>query len=525
MSFLKSKLRFGYFLVFIISFVVNFSYSQVIDKTNFRIDTLRAFYTSGVPPFQIKGSVYLSFKIPAGKVANLLMKTNPTGSYSSLGTFGNASSIQTQRISTTIQGLNVRDDIYCYYLELINGASTLVTKELCSIPFTNEAAVSVNNRIVFQVGSYQPGTEFQFQTFRPFISGTCESAPSICNDDIDDFATNTKTVAPYRARKEYNSIVKCGEVKIFQVKIDIDGMISISDTIRNIGYTKQIPPILIEDWAYTTVENDKVKLVWKNDETINDITLEKRFIIERKDGQNGAYFTLPQSPLLERKPGILKFSWEFVDLTSDPSNMEHFYRIKYEDYCANISPAIDVAPIFLKQDAGTFELLWNTINNDKVVDYEVEFFDIPSAEPRKTLLILPKANKYKAETSNYYRIRGKQVGGEGSYIYSNFIPNNENLSVQNPNVFTPDNKGPSETETFKVTSLAAYTFYIAIYDRNGLLVYFSDNYQAHRKDGWNGKLIYTDIDMPEGIYAFQVEVTNSNHRNFTKRGSVLLIRN
>lgn len=528
MKFNKSN-SFFKILIVIFSVILSGNVFSQINKTTFRIDTLKANWTSGSVPSQIKGEIYLSFKIPAGFTANLLMKSTPTGNYVTKGTFGDVTSTSTQRIRTKIPDLLVRVDIYCFYLELKNGSSTLATKELCSIPFTKEANVSVNNRIVFQIGSYQPGTEIPFNTFRPFITGKCESAPEICIDDDDTFATNTKTIAPYRATKEYNSIVKCGEVKIYQVTIDVDGdgsMISISDTINYRGYTKQIPSKILDEWAYATVENDKVKLVWKNGVSINsNYTLEYKFILERKDGPNGTFTALPSASELERKTGnTQKFSWEYVDPTSTPTKIQHLYRLRYEDFCSNLSPQINVNPIFLSQDKKTFELVWSTENNNKVGDYEVEFFDLPTIEVRKILLIQPKKNIYKAETSNYYRMKAKQISGDGTYIYSNFIPNDENLTVLNPNVFTPDGKGPAETETFKVTSVAAYTFAITIYDRYGLMVYFSDDYVKHRRDGWDGKLIYTDIDLPEGAYVFQVEVSNSNRRSFTKRGSVILIR-
>jgi regulator of replication initiation timing len=526
MFFTKSHYIFLFFLTILFITSINTVFGQTFNETNFRIDTLKASYTSGSTATEVIGSVYVSFKIPAGYTANLLMKTNPTGAYQSQGTFGDVTSTELQRVRTSIPNLKIRTDVYCFFLELKNGNAILATKELCSIPFIKESTNSANNRLVFQVGSYQPGTKTTFATFRPFITGKCISDLG-CSDDIDDFATNTRNVAPYRVRKEYGSEVKCGELKIFETLINIDGMITISDTIRNVGDTKQSPAKLVDEWIYATIENRKVKLIWKNNEVTtknNSYTIEKKFIIERKEGPNGTYITLPTRPDLERMAGSLKTSWDFTDTNADPEKKQYFYKVKYEDYCANLSPDIEISPIFLQQDKKVFDLLWTAENNDKVADYEVEYFDIPSGDPRNTLLITPKANRYDAETANYYRVKGQQTLGDGAFIYSNFIPNDENLTVLNPTVFTPDGKGPEESETFKVTSVSAVTFNIAIYNRQGLLVYFSDDYKAHRRDGWNGKLIYTDIDLPEDVYAFQVEVTNSNRRNFTKRGSVLLVR-
>ena len=531
MPFFKSDKFFNEFLAILIVFALKTTnFAQSIDKTNFRIDTLKAYWTSGVAPAQIRGSIYLSFKIPAGKEAKVLMKTGPTGIYTAVGSFGDLTSTQTQHHSTRIPNLLVRDEIYCFYLELKNGASTLVTKELCSIPIAIEANLTSDNRYVFQLGSYQPGISNPNSAFRPFISGKCFGVNLGCTDDLDDFTTNTKLVAPYRARKEFNSFVKCGEKKVFEALIDVDGMITISDTIRKIGFTKQIPPKLNELLCYATVENENVNLIWENNTAnrtgLDDYILENKFILERKDGENGNFQKISE---IERLEGDNRQRWSYVDKTSTPSKIQHFYILRYQDYCDNESPNIDITPIFLQQNKD-FKLFWNNHNNDLVINYYAELFDYIGATPRKTDIVTPKDNIWKTDVANYYRIKAnwknKSTGSEETdfYIYSNYIPNDLNLTVLNPNVFTPDGKGPIESETFKVFCLGNDEFEIIIYDRNGLMVYYSNDYKKHQRDGWNGKLIYTDIDCKEDQYVFQVNVTNSNHRGFVKRGNVLLVR-
>jgi gliding motility-associated-like protein len=504
--------------VLLIAFLVliNFGANSQVDL---KIDTLKAIYTSGTAPFTVKGKIYLSFSIPAGKQASLQMKTNPTGNYNSVGTFGNTFSTNTQTFTTEIPNLNIRVDIYCFKLEIIN--SNLVSKELCSIPFSKLQGVNLLNQIVFRIGSYQPGTIQNF--IRPFISGKCVS-DFACTDDFEDFVSLSQPAPPYIVEKPFTTTVRCGEKKVFQVKIDIEGMVSISDTIQNTGFVKVKPPILRSEWAYATVDNNRVRFFWKNDETINDsLTLENKFIIERKDGPSGTFQELPQDPNLVRKTGVAKFEWEFVDNTSTPNKVQHFYRIKYEDFCGNVSPTLDVNPIFLKQEANTFELVWNSENNSKIIDYELEFFDLLTTPPSNTLTIQPKANKYKAQTSNYYRIKAKQFGGDKTYIYSNYTVNDENIKVLNPTIFTP--KGDGINDKFRVYCAAQRTFYISIYNRAGQLVYFSDNYEKHTDEGWDGKMINSGADCEEGQYVFQVDVTNSNDKKFTKRGNILLIRN
>lgn len=516
------KYKYLYFLNFlIIFFIFNVKcFSQTIDKSNLRVDTLKAIWTSGFAPFQIKGKIYLSFKIPGGKQGDLFMKRGTTGSYTKINTFGDVLTNTTQQIRTEIPDLNIRNEIYCFYISVDNGGP-VVSQELCSVPIIKLPNISPEGKIVFRVGSYQPATS---ETFRPRIVGKCISDFG-CKDDEEEFATNSR---PALVEKPVGTKVKCGEIKVYQITTQVEGMITISDTIKSIGFIKQIPPKLIDSWVYATVEdNGNVKLLWQNNDVINDsLIAEKRFIIERKDGINGNYVKLPQDPSLERTAANASTTkWSFTDPATNAVKTQYFYKLSYEDYCSNISLSSDANPIFLSQDKDKgFPLVWNNDNNSKVADYEVEYISTNKpVEITNTLIIQPKANIYKAQTANYYRIKGRQIGGDGKYIYSNLTPNDEKIDVLAPSVFTPD--GDIHNNEFKVFAVGAATFKIHIYNRAGLLVYFSDNPEQHKKDGWDGKIIYTNIECEEGQYVFQALVTNSNGRVFSKKGNFLLVRN
>ncbi len=501
-----------------------------VPRTNplqLNIDTLRASYTSGGGSFQVKGSIFLSFKLPAGIIGTVYMKNSPTSGYIAIGNYGNSASTTIQTIKAEFKSLNVRDDIYCFYIEAKEISGTIsYSRELCSIPFFKEPKNTDDNKNVLEIASYQPGTDSPNDKFRPIITSKCLDKFG-CVDEDDDFVTNTKNVAPYRARKSLNAIVKCGETKVFQVKITINNMVSLSDTLQNIGKTNTIPTKLSTEWAWATVENDLVKLIWKNDLTkVDTFTIEKKFIVSRKDN-NGTFvqLTTPKT-LIRQNAGDSKSNWEFLDTTSKPTTIKHSYELKYEDFCGNVSFPINVYPIYLRQDDVNFDLIWDDENNSRIDQYELEYYDETNLPARKSIAI-PSGNSNRfspPETANYYKLKGKQKRGDGSNIFSNFTLNNEKIIVYNPTVFTPDGKGPIKSETFKVFCKSTATFNIYIYDRNGQLVYFSDNYFAHNRDGWDGKLIYTDLDAEEGTYVFQVNVTNKNKVKFSKKGAFQLVR-
>jgi CHU_C Type IX secretion signal domain len=494
------------------------------NQLGLKIDTLRAYYTSGKAPEQVKGSIDLLFRLPANQLVTVLMKTNPSGTYTSIGNYGSSTINSVQQIKVTIPNLNVRDVFYCFKIEGKDNLGQVSTSlELCSIPYNKEVNNSADNKVVLQVGSYQPaGPQSGFQ---PVITSDCFEALG-CVADEDRFTTNTISVFPYKARKELGAKIRCGEIKIFQVTIGIEGMVSISDTIHNFGYTTNTPGKIIDKWAYATVENEKVKLRWINDAVKNnDYAAEKKFIISRKDDNASAYTTLNTTATQFIHPGNNKFEWEFIDNTSTPETKKHAYQLKFEDFCGNSSFPIDLYPIFLKQNP-KFELEWSAENDNKVTGYELEYFnekDDPS--PRKVVpLDLPENRYLTPDAANYYRIKAKQKEGDVSTIYSNFSINDAEIVVTNPTIFTPDGKGPEESETFKVHCSAYNTFSIIIYDRNGMMVYNSDSYTAHRREGWNGKLPFSNIDASEGVYVFQVDVTNKVLRKLAKRGVFVLVR-
>jgi CHU_C Type IX secretion signal domain len=504
-------------------FGINSATSQK-NTLGLKIDTLKAFYTSGQAPQKVIGTIELSLTLPPKQTATLFMKTNPQGSYTSFNNYGNNTAVNNQNLKVSIPNLFVRDDIYCFKLEAKDAPGSLSTsKELCSVPFYKVPKNNADDKVVLEIKSFQPADPGQ--GFSAIITSNCLD-PSACTADIDRNTLGHNSIFPYTVEKVLEAKVRCGEEKIFQITLNIEGMISISDTIHNFGITKNIPGNILDKWLYATVDKDKVNLKWRNDIIVNpeNYALAKKFVVSRKDENRGIFNALATTDTQFIHPTGNKFEWQFTDPTSSPETKKHDYQLKYQDFCGNESFATNVSPIFLSQNS-SFELIWSNENDSKVTGYELMFYDKKEGNPRNIKPLSLTENKFLSdETAIFFRIRGKQKDGDGSYIYSNFLENSAEIIVNNPTIITPDGQGPPESETFKVYCSAYNSFSIVIYDRNGQKMYESTSYEAHKREGWNGKLPFSDIDAPEGIYIFQVDVENKVFKKLSKKGSFLLVR-
>ncbi|HEY8933713.1 MAG TPA: PKD domain-containing protein [Cyclobacteriaceae bacterium] len=83
------------------------------------------------------------------------------------------------------------------------------------------------------------------------------------------------------------------------------------------------------------------------------------------------------------------------------------------------------------------------------------------------------------------------------------------------NVFTPNNSGPVETETWNIGNSSEYTnCEINVYNRQGLRVFSSIGYPTP----WNGT--YNGQQLPEGVYFYVIGCPNAK----AKTGTVTIIR-
>ena len=103
-------------------------------------------------------------------------------------------------------------------------------------------------------------------------------------------------------------------------------------------------------------------------------------------------------------------------------------------------------------------------------------------------------------------------------MYMAPVPVVDNHVLFVPNTFTPNKDGLNDVFLPVIACVAKY--YIMIYDRNGGLVFYSDNPEI----GWDGSS--NGIECPSGIYTYYINYVRYNNlkQELIKTGSINLIR-
>lgn len=103
-------------------------------------------------------------------------------------------------------------------------------------------------------------------------------------------------------------------------------------------------------------------------------------------------------------------------------------------------------------------------------------------------------------------------------VYMAPVPVVDNHVLFVPNTFTPNKDGLNDVFLPVVACVAKY--YIMIYDRNGGLVFYSDNPEI----GWDGTI--NGIECPSGVYTYYINYIRYNNlkQELIKTGSINLIR-
>ena len=94
-----------------------------------------------------------------------------------------------------------------------------------------------------------------------------------------------------------------------------------------------------------------------------------------------------------------------------------------------------------------------------------------------------------------------------------------------PNAFSPDGGGPEDNDGFRaVVNDAAQSYHLIIFNRWGEVLWESTD----REEEWDGKYgtnsFNNRLEVPEGVYAYHLEITSWSGENFKYSGTVTLIR-
>jgi len=216
----------------------------------------------------------------------------------------------------------------------------------------------------------------------------------------------------------------------------------------------------------------------------------------------------------------LSFSDPDVNLGQQPL----YYQATYQNACNQVSAVSNITcPIWLAVTAtnnSTANLSWSAYAGFPAgtAAYEVQTLDGAGT----VLQTMPVSSTTLNATVNIsqnqqvlFRIRatGNNVDGE---TFSNTVNLVQEASIFIPNAFSPNGDQLNDIFEVKGRFLAAYR--MLIYDRWGQILFDSKN----QGQGWDGR--FNGKEIPTGTYAYRITGQDAAGKEFTKTGTVTLLR-
>lgn len=203
------------------------------------------------------------------------------------------------------------------------------------------------------------------------------------------------------------------------------------------------------------------------------------------------------------------------------------YEVRYTNICDNSSDwAVQVCPVYLASlpiEAGKPKLQWTAYQNpDNLLEKYVlqklndnlqvyEEIDLPT----NTLTYTDATAKTDRQIMRY-RIKSVIDGANDVVSYSNIVEVTQRFRLFFPTAFTPN--ANAMNETFKPVFLFVKRFKMTIYNRQGELIFQTDNIEK----GWDGT--FKGSPVPADTYAYFAEAEDNTGEKFTTKNSFVLIR-
>jgi gliding motility-associated-like protein len=203
------------------------------------------------------------------------------------------------------------------------------------------------------------------------------------------------------------------------------------------------------------------------------------------------------------------------------------YRINYEDICGNISQeGALVCPVRLlavRDARNVVTLNWSQYSGWRqgVRGYTLEKFNsqgglIQAIDMGTDTTYIDNVPDFNNQVV-VYRVRATAVQNGLAPSISNSVRIVKEITVSFPTAFSPDGEGPTENETFRLTTQFVHRMSLNIFDRWGVLLYSTD-----RNEPWNGRS--NGREMPSGTYVWQAEITDQAGQTTSRTGTLVLLR-
>ncbi len=274
----------------------------------------------------------------------------------------------------------------------------------------------------------------------------------------------------------------------------------------------------------TVNPNNEVEITWgwNSNAEIKEVQI-------LSSNQNSNY-----QPINSQVPQLpLPAEANYLDSSAQPDAGSVFYKIQTLDDCDSLALSTYGSTIFLSGESlpgNVNQLSWTplTLQNATVSNYEIYKIIGGSASSIGTVSNttttfedgFDPTNLAEAQACYYILAKSNLTTPDGSQLTilsrSNTACIEQDVRILVPNAFAPEGFNQRFRPLIVLGDLASYE--MRIFDRYGQEVFISKT----PEDGWNGKKGVKNL--PQGVYVYQIRITQTSGKQTEKRGTVLLIR-
>jgi len=280
--------------------------------------------------------------------------------------------------------------------------------------------------------------------------------------------------------------------------------------------------MFIQNVTVTPGNEVSVTWAWNPNAEINEVQI-------LRSPQNANYQSIHiQTPQLPLSPES-----SYLDGTAQPGTGSVFYRIQTRDNCDTLALSTYGATIFLTGESiapNTNQLVWKPLNIQNAEATSYEIFKITGGSETALGTVSSTVTSFDDDIDPtnladaqacYFVIATASLAtpnGDVTTIRSrsNTACIEQDARIMVPNAFAPEGFNQKFKPLIVLGDLVRYD--MKIFDRYGQEIFTSNN----PDDGWNGKK--GGKNLPQGVFVYQIRVTQSNGKIVEKRGTVLLLR-
>ena len=379
-----------------------------------------------------------------------------------------------------------------------------------------------NNYYCFRLGVFDPCNPAAPLQYSNVICSADLSLELLDNVNRLQWSTHTAGIADYTVERNFapyltlpggqtsvnDTDVECKTEYTYQLISNYSNGSTSYSLLRTGTAVSSTPPTPVQNIT-AVVDGESVDLSWTQDPAFDPVG----YVISRNvDGSDFTETGTSDMPT-------------FTD-SAYPAGQVTCYRVTYTDVCDNTSPpSLDACPIALvgeQLDDGSVVLTWNDYEGWAlgVQGYVVEKYTdagfLLDTFDAGTNTTLTDDTEDAIHQVHIYVIRATaNQGGLGEAV-SNVVVITRDPRITYPSAFTPNNDGLNDR--FIVHARFVNGFRLSIFNRWGELIYVTDDITQGWDGTRDGKL------MPEGTYAFRVDMVDYLGRSFVEMGSVMLLR-